>query len=67
MKCVPKRFIVHITLFYHYSLKDEECKNQLLERDVDKFKNRQQFVADIEWINLKMLWLVRIDYNYFIL
>ena len=37
----------------------EERKNQLLERDVERFKNRQEYIVRIKWINLKKLWLVR--------
>lgn len=37
---------------------DEQRKNQLLERDVERFKNRQKYMSRIGHLKKKKLWVV---------
>ena len=39
-------------------LEDEKRKNQLLERDVERYKNRRKFIARIEALKKIKLWMV---------
>ena len=39
-------------------LEDEQRKNQLLERDVERFKNRQKYMSRIGHLKKKKLWVV---------
>ena len=39
-------------------LEDEQRKNQLLERDVERFKNRQKYMSRIGYLKKKKLWVV---------
>lgn len=39
-------------------LDDEQRKNQLLERDVERFKNRQKYMSRIGYLKKKKLWVV---------
>ena len=39
-------------------LGDEQRKNQLLERDVERFKNRQKYMSRIGHLKKKKLWVV---------
>ena len=39
-------------------LGDEQRKNQLLERDVERFKNRQKYMSRIGHIKKKKMWVV---------
>ena len=39
-------------------LEDELRKNQLLERDVERFKNRQKYMSRIGHLKKKKLWVV---------
>ena len=37
----------------------EVSRNQLLQRDVERFRNRQMFVTQIKHLRMKKCWLVR--------
>ena len=39
-------------------LEDEKRKNQLLERDVDRFKNREQHLTKVKHLRIKKSWVV---------
>ena len=45
-------------------LEDEQRKNQLLERDVERFKNRQKYMSRIGHLKKKKLWVVSEGYVY---
>lgn len=39
-------------------LRDEQRKNQLLERDVERFRNRQNYLKTISYLKKKKYWVV---------
>ena len=39
-------------------LREEQRKNQLLERDVERFRNRQNYLKTISYLKKKKYWVV---------
>ena len=37
---------------------EEQRKNRLLERDVERFRNRQEYMKTIRQLKMKKLWVV---------
>jgi len=60
-KCLPF-VLIHQMLFscsfFLCSLEDDKRRNGLLERDVDRFKERERYISEMMVIAKKLLWVV---------